>query len=587
MSDARTAPYIILIYAQRIVYGRKFEHLGNLGISCLAAYLEDKGLRARAFTGITTDAADIFESEFQKTTVAAAGFYCDYDNQSCVEEMSRYFKKKYGVKIIVGGPQAINLGEEFIKKSDCDFIVRGDGEAALLELMEYIGFGRGGPEKIKGLVYIDEGGTFRVNEPRELPDVIDSYPLPSASFELGGRKKYNLSVISARGCPFRCAFCYEGGNTKKLRLRSIEKVIDEIRRGLDENPDANYVWFVDDTFTLNYKRTSEFCEALSKLRKERHFVWFCEGHAALLSKNPDLIEMMVEAGMARMQVGMESGCRESLERYGKQITPRDIEEVVRICYRAGLGQLAGNFIMGGTHETHETLERTALFVEGLHDAAPGMVDISTTFIMPLPGTAISKCPRDFEMTLIDPGSFTTTEDFPVNETNGLSRFDISMAARKFLSRSAARMFKLYKAGAVPRERIKKHFELSYKYGLSSTWHRFIYSKDLSVKEYYEMMIFSGGVHSSSVAAENIDSYYPCRTFDIAPSCGYFKKRMVIDENKFIGLERELVVLCDGRTCLGAIIAAIGQKYRETPGAAENARRILKEMEENYLVIFLS
>ena len=586
MGDAHTAPYIILIYAQRIVYGRKFEHLGNLGVSCLAAYLEDKGFRARAFTGITTDAADIFDSEFQKNTVSVAGFYCDYDNQSCVEEMGRYFKKKYGAKIIVGGPQAINLGEEFIKNSDCDFIVRGDGEAALLELMEYISFGRGDIEKIKGLVYIDGSGALKVNEPREIAETIDYYPLPSTSFELGNRKKYNLSVISARGCPFRCAFCYEGGNTKKLRLRSVEKVIDEIRRGLDENPDANYVWFVDDTFTLNYNRTREFCKALSELRNERHFVWFCEGHAAILLKNPDLIEMMVEAGMARMQIGMESGCIESLERYGKQITPQDIEEVVRICYRAGLGQLAGNFIMGGTNETHETLERTTLFVEGLHDAAPGMVDISTTFIMPLPGTAISNCPRDFEMNLIDIGSLTTTEDFPVNETNGLSRFDISMAARKFLSRSAARMLKLYKDGAVPRERISKHFELSHKYGLSSTWHRFIYSKDLTVKEYYEMMIFSRGVHSSSVAPEDINSYYPCRTFDIASPCAYFKTRQVIDENKFIGLERDLAVLCDGRIRLGAVIASMVEKRRETPAVAENARRILKEMEEKHLIIFM-
>lgn len=586
MGDAHIAPYIILIYAQRIVFGRKFEHLGNLGISSLAAYLEDKGFRARAFTGITTDAADIFESEFQKTPVSAAGFYCDYDNQSCVEKMSRYFKNKYGVKIIVGGPQTINLGEDFMKSSRCDFMVRGDGEASLLELMEYIGFGRGGLENIKGLVYIDESGALKLNEPREVPDAINSYPLPSSSFELGNRKKYNISVISARGCPFRCAFCYEGGNTKKLRLRSIEKVIDEIRRGLDENPDAKYVWFVDDTFTLNYPRTREFCAALSRLRKERHFVWFCEGHAALLSKNPDLVEMMVDAGMARMQVGMESGCGESLESYRKQTTPEEIEEVVRICRRAGLGQLAGNFIMGGAKETPETLERTAAFVEGLHDAAPGMIDISTTFIMPLPNTAISKCPRDFGITILDPGSLTTTEDFPVNETDGLSRFEISMAARKFLSRSAARMSKLYKNGSVPREYVRRHFELSHKYGLSSTWYRFLYSRDPVVKQYYEMMILSRGVHSDGVAPEIIESYYPCRTFDISPSCGYFKTRPVMDESKFIGLERDLVDLCDGRTRLGAVMASIVEKHRETPGAAENARRILKEMEEKHLVIFL-
>ena len=580
-------PSILLMYVQRLVYGRKFEHLGNLGISSLAAYLEDKGFRARAFTGITTDAADIFSAEFQNGPVTAAGFYCDYDNQSCVEEMSRYFKTRYGVKVIVGGPQAINLGEDFIKSSQCDFIVRGDGEAALFELLDYIGFGRGALDKIKGVLYIDESGVLRTNEPREPADSIDSYPLPAAAFELGGRKKFNISVMAARGCPFRCAFCFEGGNSKKLRPRSVEKVVEEIRRGLEENPDANYVWFVDDTFTLNYVRTREFCAALSELRKERHFVWFCEGHAALLSKHPDLVKMMVEAGMARMQVGMESGCRESLERYRKQTAPEEIEEVVRICRAAGLGQLAGNFIIGGTNETPETLERTAAFVEGLHDLAPGLIDISTTFIMPLPNTAISKCPCDFEITIIDPLSLTTTEDFPVNETAGLSRFDISMAARTFLSRSAARMSKLYKSGAVPREAVRKHFELSYKYGLSSKWHRFIYSKNPVVKQYYEMMILSRGVSSDDIAPEKLLPYYPCRTFDTGPvRGGYLKARPVIDESKLQALERGLAGLCDGRTRLAAVIAAMGEKHREAPAAAENVMRALKEMEEKHLLVFL-
>ncbi len=575
------------MYVQRIVHGRKFEHLGNLGISSLSAYLEEKGYTARAFTGITTDAENIFRDEFQKTPIAAAGFYCDYDNQSAVEEMSRYFKKTYGVKIIVGGPQAINLGEDFIKSSECDYIVRGDGESALFELMEYLTLGRGELEKIKGVLYIDENGALKINEPREPAEVIDLYPFPAASFELGGRKKYNLSVMSARGCPFRCSFCFEGGNTKKLRLRSVEKVIGEIRRGLLENPDANYVWFVDDTFTLNYNRTSEFCQALSELKKERHFVWFCEGHAALLSKNHDLVEMMVKAGMARMQIGMESGCGKSLELYDKKITTDDIEEVVRICYKAGLAQLAGNFIIGGARETNETLERTTVFVEGLHEAAPGMIDISTTFIMPLPNTAISKCPRDFGIRILDPGSITTTEDFPVTETQELSRFEISMAARKFLSRSVERMLKLFKKGSVPRERIKKHFDLSLKYGLSSSWCRFIYSRDPFAKQYYEMMILSRGSHSDDIPPDKIDSCYPCRTFGIGPAGGYIQTRPVIDENKLCGLELDIALLCDGRNRLGAVLELIVKKHGDTlPHTLETARQTLKAMEEKHLIIFI-
>lgn len=578
--------YIILFYVQRMMPRRKFEHIGNLGISSLAAYLEDKGFRARAFTGITTDAADIFAAEFKKGPVSAVGFYCDYDNQSCVEEMVRYFKKTYGVKTVVGGPQAINLGEDFMRASGCDFIVRGDGEAALFELMEYLYRGRGAPDKIKGLAYIDESGSFRAVEQGEPPDAIDSYPLPSAAFELGGRKKYILLAMAARGCPFRCAFCYEGGNTKKLRPRSVERVVEEIRLGLEENPDANYVWFVDDTFTISYSRTLEFCAALSELREKRHFVWFCEGHASILSKHPDLVGTMVKAGMARLQIGMESGCRESLDLYRKQTTTEEIEAVVRICREAGLGQLAGNFIIGGAKETAETLERTTAFVEGLHSIAPGLIDISTTFIMPLPNTAISRCPRDFEITILDPLSLTTIEDFPVNETAGLSRFDISSAARAFLSRAAAKMSELYESGAVPGESVRRHFELSYKYGLSSTWHRFVYSKDPVAVKYYEMMILAGGVRSDEAPPEKLADLYPCRTFDTPLIRGRVKGLPLIAGNAVSEIERGLAELCDGKRRLGAVIAAMGERPGETAMTAETVMRVLKDMEERRLVIFL-
>lgn len=469
-------PYVILIYAQRMIFGRKFEHLGNLGISSLAAFLEKNGYKARAFTGISTDAAALFRSECEKGPVAAVGLYCDYDNESCVASLCRSFKDMRGVRTIVGGPHAINLGKDFMKTAGCDHIVRGDGEKALLQIMDMISGKSQRIEDIEGLSYIDGSGSYAENAPREPADDIDGYPPPSTRFELGGRIKRNISVMTARGCPFRCSFCFEGGNTKKLRLRSVEKVMSEIRLGLSENPRANYLWFVDDTFTLDHERTVRFCDELARLREERHFVWFCEGHAAILRRHPGLVERMVSAGMARMQIGMESGCDETLKLYDKRIVTDDVRAVVEISKNAGLAQIAGNFIIGGAGESRDTLERTTRFVEELHEIAPGMIDISTTFVMPLPNTAISRCPRRFGVNIIDPGSFSSTEDFPVNETDGLSRFDICIAAKKFLTRSFEKMKALFESGAVPSRYIEKHLELSRRYGLSSTWYRFIYSK---------------------------------------------------------------------------------------------------------------
>ena len=119
-------PYILLFYIQRIVYRRTFEYLGNLGLMSLAAFIENKGYKARVFTGITTDALNVFEKEFKKEKIFAAGFYCDYDNQTAVESLSFFLKEKYNIPVLIGGPQTINLGEDFIKKSGCDFLIRGE-----------------------------------------------------------------------------------------------------------------------------------------------------------------------------------------------------------------------------------------------------------------------------------------------------------------------------------------------------------------------------------------------------------------------------------------------------------------------------
>ena len=119
-------PLVLLMYVQRMVHKRTFEHVGNLGIISLAAFLESKGYCARAFVGITTDALHLVAEESRR--IRAVGLYCDYDNQSAVATMSSAFKAQYHFPVIVGGPQTVYLGSEFLVASRCDALVRGDGE---------------------------------------------------------------------------------------------------------------------------------------------------------------------------------------------------------------------------------------------------------------------------------------------------------------------------------------------------------------------------------------------------------------------------------------------------------------------------
>ncbi|MZP30590.1 radical SAM protein [Heliobacterium undosum] len=579
-------PYILLLYVQRMIYKRTFEFLDNLGLMTLAAYLEERGYKARVFTGITTDAMACFQKEWRSARPDVVGFYCDYDNQSSVEAMSRHLRERFGVPVVVGGPQAIHLGREFLERSQCSFLVRGDGEEPLYEIMEWMRHGQGSLDTIRGVLYLDEAGKLVETGARPLLTDLDRLPFPRTAHLLGRDAKYNLSVLSARGCPFRCAFCYEGGNTKNLRMRRVETVVEEIRLGLEENPQVKYVWFVDDTFTVNADRTAHFCEALAALRQRWDFVWFCEGHAAVLARHPQLIPMMVEAGMARMQIGMESGWQPALEAYGKQATVDQIEEVVRRCYEASLPQLAGNFIIGGAHDSEVTLEMTAAYAEGLHRMAPGMLDLSTTFVIPLPNTAITNCPARFRLTLIDAESYTSLEDYPVTETAHLSVNEVSRWRYRFVQRNFDTMKELFASGQVPHGRIRQHFTLAHRYGVTSTWFKFAFNKDPLTNAYYSLLTTGKAKEWNDLSRGEREMAYPSRVFDLDEALQWFEGRPVLEGRMLTPLEYELLQLCGGTLCCCHIAGLLAERHPKGMIEGHSLRRLFEEFAQRHWIVFL-
>ncbi|MDD3513327.1 MAG: hypothetical protein PHV21_04945, partial [Synergistaceae bacterium] len=248
-----------------------------------------------------------------------------------------------------------------------------------------------------------------------------------------------------------------------------------------------YLFFCDDTFTANPERLSELLKGVRRLRERHDFVWFCEGHPGFLARRPELIREMIESGMVRMQIGMESGAGRVLQAYGKQAVPEDVKNVVDTCYRERLPQLAGNFIIGGAFETRRTLETTTGFALDLLHRAPGMLDLSTTFLMPLPGTRISTHPGSFGIALEDRDCLTSIEDFPVNSTLELSVPEICRERSVFLTHISNAMKAQYANGRIPPERIRRDFELAFRYGIAAGYLKFIYGKDPLLVAYYRKL----------------------------------------------------------------------------------------------------
>ncbi|SMC90164.1 B12-binding domain-containing radical SAM protein [Sporomusa malonica] len=476
-------PKVLLVYTQRMVKGRTFEMIENLGTLTLAAQLNAHGFAAKAYTAIATDVMKTIEK--MKDCLFAVCFYCDFDNQSAVAAISKHLKEKHAFYVVLGGPQTLHMTDKDLETYQADAILKGEGEETLLEWLSAKAQGR--EVVVQGEIRPDQNANYVYLED------FSKYELPKNKDVLNYEERPLLAVSTARGCPYRCAFCFEGGNSKNLRMRPVEDVLKEIEARLKDSHRPRYLFFTDDTFTTDPVRMKKLLSGLKALRKKHDFVWFCEGHPGFLVKHPEMIREMMDSGMVRMQIGMESGVEAVLRAYGKQAKPEDIKKVVEICYREGLPQLTGNYIIGGAFETEETLETTTEAVMELLNMAPGMLDISTTFIMPLPGTQIYNQPERFDIVLEDREYITSIEDFPVNHTKGLSLAEICMGRSRFITKVSNKMKEQFKKGLIPKARIQDDFKLALRYGIAGGYFKFIYAKNQQLFHYYSKLIAYKGL----------------------------------------------------------------------------------------------
>jgi len=552
-------PEVLLVYTQRMIRGRTFEMIENLGILTLAAQLNANGFDAKAYTGITTDAVKTIKN--LKDRLFAVCFYCDFDNRSAVAAIITYLKKHYDFYVVLGGPQTLHMTEDDLEIYQADGILKGEGEESLLTWLnaKITGEARCVPGEIRksqnaDYVYLED---------------FSKYELPRNEDVLDYQERPLLSVITARGCPYRCAFCFEGGNSKNLRMRSAEDVLDEIAARLKNSQRPRYLFFCDDTFSTNPVRLKKILLGLRTLKEKYDFVWFCEGHPGFLVKHPELIREMIDSGMVRMQIGMESGVEAVLKAYGKQASPEDIKKVVQICYAEGLPQLTGNYIIGGAFETAATLAETTKTVLALLDLAPGMLDISTTFLMPLPGTQIYQHPEKFGITLEDRECLTNLEDFPVNHTQALSLPEVCMGRSRFISAVSHKMKEQFENGRISKERIRADFNLAFNYGIAAGYLKFIYGKNQLMLAYYRRLIEYQGLLKEWQELNEQEK----KTWVIQKISDFSQ----LDINTLSPLETDILV-CAGR-------CTISEMAEELNLTSKQIERQLKIMSDRYLILF--
>lgn len=289
---------------------------------------------------------------------------------------------------IVGGVHVSALPHASLPEMpEADYLCVGEGEKTFAEFLDYLGgMSRGQVDAIHGLAF-RRNGSVVLNEQRALMDEAELDRLPMVAWdELTKHGMYEqplhyepriapvFSIMTARGCPFRCTFCDEGTIWKrKVRRRSIDHVVQEIGY-LVSRYGAKYFNILDDTFTLSPTRVEEFCEKVGPLGISFRIT------AKVTTVNKEMLDSLKDAGCRLVAYGVESGNQRVLDRMKKRQTVEQIKAAFALTRRAGITSNA-LCMVGNIGEDMEAVQETGRLVEEIN------ADLFSVAVMtPYPGS---------------------------------------------------------------------------------------------------------------------------------------------------------------------------------------------------------
>ena len=265
--------------------------------------------------------------------------------------------------VVFGGPHPHIFPKETINLPNVDFLVMGEGEATFSELLDNLG-NAGGLGKIKGLAFKDKGKIV-INPLPGLIENLDKLPFPAR--ELTPYKKYSsllakrspiTTMITSRGCPYKCIFCDRPHLGKMFRARSAGNVVEEmkecVRLGINE------ILVYDDTFTIDRKRVLDVCDAI--IKEKLDIGW--DIRARVNTVDYEMLKKLKKAGCERIHYGVESGNPDVLKVLRKGITLDQVRKAFALTKKVGISTL-GYFMIGSPTETRQTIMQTIDFAKSI------------------------------------------------------------------------------------------------------------------------------------------------------------------------------------------------------------------------------
>lgn len=353
-----------------------------LGILYLSAYLKRAGFGVEVFDATFRDFAD-FEQTVRKIRPRIVGLYSNIITRNNVCRLAKIAKANGVEFVLVGGPDASEWCEQYFSHG-VDIIGTNEGELTIEELIPGLQQnGLNDLEKVRGIIFRKNGRIHRT-PPRPAISNLDALPWPDRDvlnineyFQAwkSHHGESSVSLITARGCPFHCAWCSSEVFGHTHRQRSAKDVVDEmLMLKAKYNPDI--MWISDDVLTINTRWTHEFIKEV-KTRNAQH-PYECLSRVDLVDR--EILKGLRETGCFRIWYGAESGSQKVLDSMRKGTTTEQVREAARLTQE--LGMQAGFFILLGYPD--ENTADIRMTIDFLKETRPDVVGTSVAF--PIKGT---------------------------------------------------------------------------------------------------------------------------------------------------------------------------------------------------------
>ncbi len=351
-----------------IVYDNdSYIHWFPIGLAYIAAVMKNAGHSVVIYSQDVYHYSEedlrkyLDENIFDAVGVSAIGGYYQY--RKLIKISKAINESKNRPFYIIGGHGPAPEPEFFFKKTGADAIVIGEGETSALNLLNAIE-SKSDLSKINGIAYMHKGECI-INPRQELIKDIDTIPFPA--WDLFHMDYYSLlrmphiknsercfPVLSSRGCPFKCNFCYR--MDKGIRIRSNEGLIEEIKI-LKKNYNISYIAFADELLMVNQQRTISLCESF--IEAGLNIKWDCNGRLNFAA--PEVLKIMKKAGCVFINYGIECFDDEILEVMNKNLTCSQIIKGIEATLAEEISP-GYNIIFGNIGETSETLKKGVDFL---------------------------------------------------------------------------------------------------------------------------------------------------------------------------------------------------------------------------------